>query len=189
MIKLFFASLSAIVSVLCFIPYIRDIYKGNTKPHAYSWLVWAILQGVGGVIILSEGGKFGALSILIGSALCFLIFFLSFRYGTKNIKVFDKICLVASLISIFIWFFLKTPFYSVILISIIDFVGFLPTLRKSYLEPETETILTYELSVLSALLAILSLSDFSFVTSFYLISLTVTNSSCAIIILLRKKNI
>ena len=27
-----------------YIPYIRDIFRGKTHPHVFSWIVWSILN-------------------------------------------------------------------------------------------------------------------------------------------------
>ena len=41
------------------------------------------------------------------------------------------------------WFFTKTPLFSVILITIIDALGFIPTFRKSYIKKSTFKSITY----------------------------------------------
>ncbi|MFO0743834.1 MAG: hypothetical protein U0469_02155 [Candidatus Paceibacterota bacterium] len=185
--QILFTILSTIVGIYCFIPYISDIFKGKTKPHLYTWFIWTILQTVGVLAMLNAGAKLGVLSLAFGAILCFFIFILSFFYGTKNIKLFDKICLMGALIAVIIYFFLNNPFWSVIVVTITDLVGFLPTIRKSFEEPETETFSTYFFSSLSSLFALGALSYFSLTTSVYLISLFLSNGVCAGIILFRKK--
>ena len=186
MIKIVFAILSVVASISCFIPYIRDIRKGVTKPHMYSWLIWTILQFTSAIIIFSKGGELGALSISVGAILCGYIFILSFKNGTRNINLFDKICFLGSLFAISIWLLLDNALISVILLSVIDFVGFLPTIRKSYFDPNSETALTYVLSVFSGAFAIIALSEYSYTTLIYLISIVITNTLCTTVIVVRR---
>ena len=185
--KFIFAVLSSIVAVSCFIPYIIDIFKGTTKPHSYTWLIWTILQTVGVVAMIKGGAGIGVSSLVIGAVLCGFVFILSLFYGTHNIKIFDKICLIGAFMAIGIYIFLHSALFSVMIVVITDLIGFLPTIRKTYDEPYTETTLTYILSSLSSLFALGALSIFTFTTSFYLISLVITNMVCAIVIILRRK--
>ncbi len=186
-IKVIFAIISTIIGISCFIPYIIDIFKGKTKPHSYSWLIWTILQTTGAIAMSSGGAGLGVMSLSIGAILCGFVFIMSLFYGSNNITIFDTICLIGALIAIIIYFFLKDALLSVIVVAITDIIGFLPTFRKSYEEPGTETISTYILSSVSSLLALRALSFFSLTTSLYLISLVITNGLCALIIYTRGK--
>lgn len=182
-----FAIASSLVGIACFVPYIRDIFRGKTQPHAYTWLVWTILQTIGVVAMLSGGAGIGVLSLGIGALFCFFIFLLSFKYGTHNIKTFDKICLVSALVAFFIYLFLHNALLSVVVVTLIDFVGFLPTIRKAYQEPKTETASNYGLSSASSALALCALTSFNITTSLYLITVVITNGVCAAIIMVRRK--
>ncbi len=188
-IKIIFAILSSLVGISCFVPYILDIFKGKTKPHSYSWLIWMILQIIAAISMFSIGVGWGITSISIGAVLCGFVFILSLKHGTHNIKTFDKICLMGALVAISVYFFLHNPLLSVLIVAIVDFVGFLPTLRKAYEEPYTETLSTYILSFISTILALFSFSIFTFENSLYLTSLIITNAVCAVVIIFRRNNL
>lgn len=32
--------LSAFLAVVSYVPYLRSIFVANTRPHAFTWLVW-----------------------------------------------------------------------------------------------------------------------------------------------------
>ena len=184
--KVIFAVSSSLVGIACFVPFIRDIFRGSTQPHSYTWFIWTILQTTGVIAMLSAGAGIGAASLAIGAGLCAFIFLLSLKYGTHNIKTFDTICLIGALIAIAVYFLLHDALLSVIIVSLTDFIGFLPTFRKSYEEPHTETAVTYVLSSISSVLALGALVQFTLTTSLYLISLIITNGLCALIILMRR---
>ncbi len=186
-IKLLFGFTSTIIAVVCFIPYIKDIFEKKIEPHAYSWLVWTILQTVGVMAQLKEGAGYGAWALGVGAFFCFAIFLLSFKYGTKNISKFDGACLAASLFAIAIYVLIDNPVYAIIIVALVDFVGFLPTFRKGFEEPFTETTSTFILSATANILSILALQNYTVTTVFYIASLFFTNSSFAMMILLRRK--
>ena len=186
-IKLIFGLVAAVFAIYCFVPYIRDIFLKKTTPHMYSWFLWGLLQIIGAIAIIISGGGYGVLELSIGSLFCFYIFFLSFKYGTKDITRFDTICLFSALFTIIIWIITKDALYAVLLISVIDFMAFVPTYRKGYKEPNSETVSNYFISALASSFAILALSAYSFTNVFYLATLVCTNIVFAFLLLYRRK--
>jgi hypothetical protein len=186
-LKLVFGILSLVVSLAVFIPYLRDIFKKKTKPHAYSWLIWAILQGIGVTAQFQAGAGYGAWGLTLGAFFCFSIFVLSLKFGTKNITKFDLACLIASLGAIGFYLVSKNPFWSVVLVSLIDFVGFLPTFRKAYQEPGTETVSAFGLSAVANVFSLFAIQNYSVTTVLYVVSLIATNTAFVLLVTSRKK--
>ncbi len=186
-IKFLLGIISTAIAVICFIPYIKDILRRKTEPHTYSWLIWTILQTVGVMAQLKEGAGYGAWALGVGALFCFTIFLFSFKYGTKNISKFDLLCLIASLCAIAIYLFIENPVYAIVAVALIDFVGFLPTFRKGFEEPFTETVSTFILSAMANVLSILALQNYTVTTVLYIATLFFTNSSFATMILVRRK--
>lgn len=185
--KLFFGIASAVFAIFSGIPYVRDILQNETRPHAYSWLVWSILQAIGTIAQWHDGAGYGAWALAIAATVSTLVFLLSFKYGTRNITRFDTACLIAALIALILYLTMDDPLTAVIAIIIVDLFGFLPTFRKGWQEPETETVSTYALSGLANFLALFALQQYTLVTMLYIASLFLTNASFVIMILLRKK--
>lgn len=75
------------------------------------------------------------------------------------------------------------------MVSIIDIVGYIPSLRKTYQEPWTETPLTWIIFVLTNILSIAALDAYNVLTLFYLISITIADTTLLTICLLRRKKI
>ena len=70
--------------------------------------------------------------------------------------------------------------------ALVDFVGFLPTFRKGFEEPFTETASTFVMSAVANGLSIIALQNYSVTTVLYIGSLFFTNSSFATMILVRR---
>ncbi|MCL4392212.1 hypothetical protein M1413_02655 [Patescibacteria group bacterium] len=188
-IKFFFGVIGGILNVISFVPYLLDIFRGKTKPHSYTWLIWSILQTMGTIAIFLNGGGYGALGLAIGALFCIFIFFLSLKYGTKNIVRFDTVLLVGALLAVVVWILTKNALYSVILVSAIDFTGYLPTARKGYEEPESETISLYFMNALTDILGLLALSAYSVTTVLYPAVLLFSNSSLVVLLSLRRRQV
>jgi len=69
----------------------------------------------------------------------------------------------------------------------LDFIGFLPTFRKSYEEPYSETEMTFLLSAIANITSLIALQNYSITTVLYILSLIITNTTLVIIVKTRKK--
>lgn len=169
-----------------FLPYVFDIFKLKTKPHAFTWLIWALTQGTATYAIFYGGGGIGGLELLIGTILIALVFLFSLKYGTKDITKTDGLILFVCLLSILVWWQLKQPVLSVIMVSAIDVAGYIPTFRKSYKNPWSETVATWLLFVVSDFFAILALNKYNFLTVTYLATILITNASLFLLCISRR---
>lgn len=179
--------IATIVSIASFFPYLRDILKKKTQPHSYTWLIWTILQVTGVVAMFNSGAGIGAMALAAGAVFCGYIFILSLKYGTKNITVFDTACLMGSLAAIAVYVFLHNPVMSVILITITDFTGFLPTLRKAYAEPYSETLSLYAMGLIWSAFNIIAIPTYCITTTLYLSCILFANAVCCIILWMRRR--
>lgn len=159
---------AAVLSVLSYVPYFADMYRGRTKPRPYTWLVWGITTGTAAAGAWYGGGGFGAVPLLVWTALTFFVFFLSLRFGTKNITRTDALFLILALSAIVLWWQLKNPVLAVTLVTIVDALGYLPTLRKLLAEPWSESLISWTLFTATACAGLLALSAYNYLTVVYL---------------------
>lgn len=176
-LKIIFLIFSIICGLSAFIPYLLDTFKLKTKPHIYTWIIWAMTQGTATFAIFYGGGRLGGVELAIGVVLQIAVIIFSLKYGTKDITKSDAFVLIIALLAILVWWQLKQPILSVVLVSAIDVFGYVPTFRKSYKDPWSETLATWILFAMSDIFAILALSKYNFLTVTYLASITVVNLS------------
>lgn len=188
-IKLFFAIASVIVLVIGYYPYFRDIFRKTTKPHAYTWLIWAITQGTATAAAFYGGANWGVMSLAGGTVLVVFVFLLSLKYGTKNITRSDTGILLLALLAIVVWWLTKNPLLSVLMVTAIDGMGYIPTLRKSWEEPWSETLTFWLAMAAVSVLTILSLGEINWLTAPYLVVLAVLNILVLVVCILRRKSV
>jgi hypothetical protein len=186
------ASLGILAIVLTFVgyaPYIRDIFKGKTKPHLFSWFIWSITTGIIYALQASSGGGPGSWVTLTLVAIMVFIFLFSFKKGSKNIKAIDVVFLCLALSALPLWLVIKQPVLSIILLSAVDVIGFLPTVRKSWHEPYTETLSFYVITTFRHGLSAVALAEYNIVTVLFPVSWVVVNALFAIMLAIRRKRI
>lgn len=179
---------AVVLTFVSYVPYIRDIIKGKTKPHAFTWLIWSILTLVSFAAQISDNAGPGAYMNLATLFLCGYIFFVALKYKSNIVKS-DYISFVLALLTIPLWIFSKNPAYSVLLIVMIDIFAFIPTIRKSFINPSTETSETYLLNSFKHVLSLSALSRYTLVTALYSSYLVIVNLLFAIMLIIRRKQI
>ncbi len=163
---LFFAIAAGVFSVIAFVPYIRAIIKGQTKPSGASWWTWSLLAGI---TIASSRSAGAPIQVLILPAwLCFSqlgVAFLSLRYGDNNWDLLNKLCVGGALFGIVLWFITGQPLIALLLSVIADFFASIPNIRHVWTHPEQEDRLGWTLGWLSGVFEVLAISTWSFAES------------------------
>jgi hypothetical protein len=153
--------ITGFLSLVCFVPYVITILQGKTKPNRATWWVWAIN---GSILCASYylAGAFNTIWIIVGSVIAqFTIAILSLKYGEGGCNRFDRTCLFGVGIAISLWWRFNSPLIAIVLTVAIDLLGALPTIKKSYHEPEKEDFLTWALYLVASLLNLLTIEHWS----------------------------
>ncbi len=174
--KLTLALIGAAIAFAGNIPYLLDILKKKTKPHPYTWLVWTIVSAVTFFGSLTKGAGVGIIPTGVAEIFTVIIFLFSLQYGFKNIKRVDTYFLIFALLGLIPWYLTKDPTISVIIVVTIDLIAFVPTLRKTYMEPTTENPSLYSMNVVRHILTLFSLQAYNVATMLHSIAMIVTNS-------------
>ena len=149
---------AGIFSLLGFVPYIVTILQGKTSPNRASWSIWASLGIVLAVSNYSAGAK-ETMWLLTAYAFCQItIAVLSLKYGEGGWNTFDRTCLLGAFISIVLWQLFDSPLIAITISIAIDSLGALPTIKKSYLQPETEDLFSWLMFWVAGTLNICALS-------------------------------
>lgn len=161
-LQLIFGLLGSILTALCFIPYIVTTLQCKTKPNRATWWVWGINGSVLCLGNLAAGADYTMLPLICAVVAQLCIAILSIKRGEGGWNRFDRRCLIASGISFILWRVLNFDLIAIILPLLIDILAALPTLKKSYYEPESEDLLTYILYTFGGLFTVLAVTNWSF---------------------------
>ncbi len=179
--------LAACLAVIGNVPYLRNVITNKIQPHPYTWLVWSIVSAVTFFGQLAKGGGIGSIPTGVAEAFTVVIFLFSLRYGFRNIERRDTYFLMIALLGLIPWALMNDPTISVMLVVGIDLVAFVPTLRKTWNIPESETPVLYAMNVLRHVLTLFSLDAYNIATTLHSIVMIVTNSLMTLFILLPRR--
>lgn len=187
--KVFFGIVAIVISLLGYFAYFRNIFKGKTKPHVFSWLIWGIVTGIEFVGQLYGHAGAGAWVTGLTTIACLSIAVISFKKGNLDITRIDQFSFVGAIFAIALWIITRDPSLSVLLGILIDALGYIPTFRKSYKYPYQETVISWFMNGLKFSIALLALERFNFLSSIYPIYLVISNWMLVAWILIRRRQI
>ncbi len=136
---------------------------------------------------MDRQGRLGDTLFICWDDVCVFCFLLSLKYGTKNITKGDTVVLIAAFLAIIVWWQLHNPLLAVFMVSAIDVLGYLPSFRKTFAEPWTETPVSWAIFSLANIINILALSEYNFLTLTYLVAITAANLILLTICLARRR--
>lgn len=174
--KIILGGVAALLALISSYIYIKDIFRGNTKPHTYTWLIWSIVTTVAFFGQLVSGGGPGSWATGVAAIVTGFVFFISLKgdYGNKDITGFDKACLALAILSILPWLLTDNVLWSVLLATFIDLIAFFPTMRKTLHAPKSESLPSQYVDVAKHILSTVSMGTYSLITLIYPLSVLVT---------------
>ena len=180
-------ALPIVIGLFSFVLYARGILSGKTKPHVFTWLVWTVLTGIAFAAQVTEHAGAGAWFTGYSSVMCFVTFLLAYWKGEKRITKFDWGSLIVAGIALLLWSVTHDPIGAVILVTLTDACGYLPTFRKSFVRPYEESAVMFSIGILQYALAISALQTKNFATAFYPIVCLLMNAALVGMIVVRRR--
>jgi hypothetical protein len=189
-LKAFLSALAIGITLLAFIPYISSIMKGKTKPHVFSWIIWGTTTFVVFLAQLDDKGGVGAWPIGVSGIITILIACLAYtKRSDISITTSDWIFFVMAMSALLLWYLLKDPLWAVVVLTTVDSVGFIPTVRKVYHAPYSEPLSFIILFLVRNILVILALEHYSLTTVLFPAVIAMDCLLLIILIMLRRHEI
>lgn len=178
-------TLSAIaiaLTFIAFIPYIRSIRLGRTKPHVFSWVIWGSTTFIVFLAQLADKGGAGAWPIGVSGLVTLYVALLAWsKRSDITITRTDWIFFLTALTSLPLWYLTSDPLWAVVILTTVDGMGFVPTFRKAYFHPHDERMTFYAIMAVRNLVAIMALERYSLTTVLFP---AVISAACVLFILM-----
>ena len=163
------ASAAAIaITIIAFAPYIRAILIGKVQPHVFSWIIWGTTTFVVFLAQLQDSGGVGAWAIGVSGVMTIFIALLAYwKRSDLTITRIDWLFFALAITALPIWGTTDNPMWAVIVLTFVDLLGFAATVRKSYAQPYSESLLFFTLFLLRNLLVLIALENYSLTTALF----------------------
>lgn len=180
-------ALSGLLSTFAYVPYILDTINNKTQPDRASWLIWSVL----GSISLSSQIFEGATTSLVFSGVqvggTIIVFLLSIRLGAGDyLSRKNQIILIIASLGLVAWYFTNSSVYALAICISISLLGGSVTVHKAYVDPDSETMSTWFVSLIASALAVVSVGKLEPVLLAYPLYLLTLYTAIVVAMLLGK---
>lgn len=179
--------IAAALAVGATAPYLWKTWKGELRPHLFTWTIWTVSTLIAAAGRSSAHAGAGAWGQWVAGLCCLSIALLALRYGEKNITRSDKVMFIAALSAIPAWIAMGDPLYAVIIVTIIDLTGYYPTLRKAYFAPYQEATFNLHISNIIHVLSFFATSEINLTNMLFPCALFIANNVVIGTILWRRR--
>lgn len=187
--KAFFASLAMLLLFVGYIPYLRDAIRGTTRPHVFSFFIAMLVTSTLFFLQLSAGAGIGAWITGSVGFISLTLVLLGLRHGSRDIAKSDVFYLVLALVGLSLWLIADQPLLSTILLVATGILGFIPTLRKSWHDPNSETLSLWVVSAVRHGLSIFALVEINLITVLFPLVWVLVNTFMSAVLVMRRKKL
>lgn len=171
------ALISAVLILIAVPPYVIDTIKGKTKPERVTWLIFGVLGLIAFVSQITLGASWSLLFSGLDTTASILVFILAVKYGVGGHTRLDIGALTVASIGVVIAILAKEPVISLLGVVIADLSGMVLTIKKTFINPESETTISWLLVGTASLFGLLAVGKLSYGILLYPFYLMVANYS------------
>lgn len=176
------SAIAIALTLVAFYPYLLGIVRGTTKPHVFSWFIWGSTTFVVFLAQLQAGGGIGAWPIGVSGAITVVIATAAYvKRADITITRTDWLFFAAAMSSLPLWYVTSDPTWAVVLLTVVDLLGFGPTIRKSYEAPHSESLVFFGLFAARNLIVVAALESYSVATVLFPAAIA---AACVLLMLL-----
>lgn len=183
MLPEYFAIVGALVASLGGFYYLYETITGKAQPNRITWLLWGIFPMVIFVAQRAEGVEGLSWTSFVAGLTPFLIVTASFfnKKAYWKSEPRDYYLMGAAVVGIILWAVTDNPNLAILFSLLADLLAGIPTLVKSYKHPATESWIAYAISTLGFGISILSIQNFTFADSAFVLYLFTINGAFAVL--------
>ena len=138
--------------------------------------------------MLSSKGGVGSFPVGVSALVCFFIAFLAYKKVSHDvISRSDWLFFTLALCAIPLWYMTDSALNAVILLSIIDTLGFIPTFKKAYNYPFEEQLSFFMMMVFKDVFALMALEEYSLTTLLFPITLDIASIAFVVMVFVRRR--
>lgn len=181
-------TLSIAIALVAYGIYIWQIVRrGLVVPHPFSWLLWALVTSVAFFAQLARSAGPGSWVTGLTAVVCGLISGLALGWHGWRFSRLDWAALCVGLCVFGYYVVTRDPEKSAVLATLVDVVGYYPTVRKGWADPVSESRASFALNGLKFAPALLAMESFSVATSLYPLTILIANLGVATTLAARRR--
>lgn len=160
-----FSAVAIVLTFVAFYPFIRAILKGKSRPHVFSWFIWAAVTFTVAAAQFAGGAGVGSLPLALSGLITGGVALLALsKAADTSIYRSDWVFLALAFTALPLWWLTSDPLAAVLILTSVDLLGFGPSIRKAWSLPHEENALFFTVGAVRNGFVILALETWSWTT-------------------------
>lgn len=151
--------IAGVIAFLSILPYVISILRGHTKPSRSAYMIWVVVEVVTAASYIASGAITTYWTTVVFAFSAILIFLLSIKFGMGGYSKLDLICLAIAAVAVYLWITTQNPVIALYAIIVASKISYLPIIKKSWYQPETENILSWGMVAFASTLNLFALTS------------------------------
>ncbi len=200
-------ALAVVIALVAYAGYAWQTLRGQARPHPLSWLIFGILTGTGYLVQLDQAAGPGSWVMGVTTIVCLLLCLMSFAKGERVFPAYEWAFLFAAAVvfGFYLWsrnpalldatlsgaarerMIVGGPAISALLASLVNVLGFGPTVTKAWSRPYSDSVATFVLNSLKFVPSFFAMDSLSVATCALPATLVIANAAVAAVIFSRQR--
>jgi hypothetical protein len=139
---------------------------------------------------LADHGGAGAWPIGVSGVVTIYIAVLAYlKKSDSTITRWDWLFFLLAMASLPLWYFTADPLWAVVILTVVDVIGFGPTFRKAYFHPFEERLMFFALMIARNLTVVAALEHYSLTTILFPATIAVACLFFILMVVCRRREI
>jgi hypothetical protein len=177
---------AGLLSIAGTVPYLYDVRRGRTRPHRGTWGIWTLIGVVAATAHGAGGLRWSLVQVSAQALTSAVVLMLAFRRGMGSLTPANGVMLAVAVAGIAGWWVSSDPAEALAGLVVADSIGVAMMLPKTWRDPHSETVATFELATASGLLGMLAVGGIDPVLLAWPGYLTTANGVTAGVIVVRR---
>jgi hypothetical protein len=202
-------ALAVVIAVIAYAIYAWQTLRGEARPHPLSWLIFGILTGTGYLVQIDQAAGPGSWVMGVTTIVCLLLCLMSFAKGERVFPWYEWAFLFAAAVvfGFYLWsrspalvaatlagparerMIANGPAISALLASLVNVLGFGPTVTKAWSRPHSDSVTTFVLNSLKFVPSFFAMDSLSAATCALPATLVIANAAVAALIYARRASV
>lgn len=159
-----FIFIGTFLAIVGGLTYLIDTLKGKTSPNRVTWFLWALAPLIAFSAEIKQGVGLAAMMTFIVGFNPLLIFMASFvnKKAVFKLTKLDVVCGLLSILGLILWQVTKIGNVAILFSIMADALAGIPTVVKSFKDPESESSTIFLLGGINAGITLLTIKVWTF---------------------------
>jgi len=176
-------TVSGVLFVVAFLPYIWAILNGLTEPSPVSWAIWASVDTLAFLAMKKEKALNGQITAAVVGA--WIVAILALIFGKPTMGSIEWVSITGAMVGILLWQKTGNAVLAIICSQVATFAGAIPTFVGGYTNPAQENPFAWSIWLASCICALFTIKKWNLANALQPLTFTAIEATMVVLVVIR----